>query len=123
MSLRVDFKAKMGEVILAQEHDGKTYKFTVDICAANALCAFISKCKNDNGEAENRLLNFFADKQHVKNLIKDKCELFYGKIEKVTLNMWYKDSKDILQYFVQMGNKVECYYEEPKQEQTKITIQ
>lgn len=112
--LRVDFNKKMGEVILAQEHDGKTYKFTVDICAANALCAFISKCKNDNGEAENRLLNFFADKVHVNDLIKRKVELFYGKVEKVRLNMWYENCESILKYFVRIGYKVECYYKESK---------
>lgn len=123
MSLNVDFKAKMGEVILNQTRDGKTNTFVIDICQANATCAFISHHTDEHGDRWNTLQGFLLDKQHVKNLIKDKCELFYGDIQKVTLNMWYKDSKDILQYFVQMGHKVECYYEEPKQEQTKITIQ
>lgn len=111
MSLNVNFKQVMGNVVLAQKNN----TFVIDICQANATCAFISHHTDENGDKWNTLQGFLADKQHVKNLIKNKCELFYGDIEKVTLNMWYKDSKDILQYFVRMGHKVECYYDEPKQ--------
>ena len=103
----------MGEVVLNQTHDDKTNTFVIDICQANATCAFISHYTDDKGDRWNTLQGFFADKQHVKNLIKYKCELFSGDIVKVTLNMWYKESKDILTYFVRMGHKVECYYEEP----------
>jgi hypothetical protein len=120
MSLNVDFKAKMGEVILNQTSDGKTNTFVIDICQANATCAFIYTHKDLYGETEHTLLGFFADKQHINNLIKNKCEFPYGDIQKVTLNMWYKDSKDILQYFVRMGHKVECYYKEPTDKTKRV---
>ena len=109
----------MGEVMLKQNDN----LFAIDICQANATCAFIYKHKDLHGEVEHILQGFFADKQHINNLIKKKTELFYGKILSIKLNMWYKESADILKYFTRMGHKVECYYNEPKQEQTKITIQ
>ena len=37
MSLRVDFKAVMGELTLKQGEN----KFKIHICAANAVCAFM----------------------------------------------------------------------------------
>lgn len=116
MSLRVDFKAKMGEVILKQNDN----LFAIDICQANATCAFIHAHKDLHGETEHTLQGFFADKQHINNLIKNKCELFYGKILSVKLNMWYKESKDILTYFVRMGHKVECYYQQPTDETKRV---
>lgn len=109
MSLRVDFKAKMGEVMLKQNDN----LFAIDICQANATCAFIYNYKNDEGEVEHILQGFFADKQHVNNLIKENTELFYGKILSVKLNMWYKENADVLKYFTRMGKEVTCYYQEP----------
>lgn len=116
MSLNVDFKAKMGEVMLKQNDN----LYAIDICQANATCAFISHHTDEHGDKWNTLQGFLSDKQHVKNLIKDKCELFYGKILSVKLNMWYKDSKDILTYFVRMGHKVECYYQEPTDKTKRV---
>jgi hypothetical protein len=116
MSLRVDFKAKMGEVMLKQNDN----LFAIDICQANATCAFIYKYKNEEGEVEHILQGFFADKQHINNLIKRKTELFYGKILSVKLNMWYKESADVLKYFTRMGHKVECYYNEPTDKTERV---
>lgn len=110
MSLDVSFNQVMGKVYLTQA----THKFVIDICQANAICAFISKDTDENGEVWNTFQGFFADKKHINNLIRDKVELFYGKVTKVSLNMWYKESADVLKYFVRMGHKVECYYEQPK---------
>lgn len=114
MSLDVSFKAVMGNVYLTQEHDGKKNKFVIDICQANATCAFIHKRTDENGEVWNDFVMFFNDRKHINNLIKNKVEVFYGKITKVQLNMWYKESADVLKYFVRMGHKVECYYKQPK---------
>ena len=110
MSLRVDFKAVMGELTLKQGEN----KFKIHICAANAVCAFFYKHKDEKGGEWCDLQGFLADKKHVDNLIKNKVELFYGDITKVKLNMWYKDSAEILRYFTRMGVKVECYYKERK---------
>lgn len=116
MSLRVDFKAKMGEVMLKQNDN----LFAIDICQANATCAFIYKHKDLHGEVEHILQGFFADKQHINNLIKKKTELFYGKILSIKLNMWYKESADVLKYFTRMGHKVECYYKEPTDKTKRV---
>ena len=108
MSLRVDFKAVMGELTLKQGEN----KFKIHICAANAVCAFIYEYKDEKGETMCRLMNFLDSKQHITNLLKKKQELFEGKVTKVKLNLRYDNSKEILRYFTRMGVKVECFYSE-----------
>ena len=100
----------MGKVVLVQKRDGQTYKLKVDICKANALCAFIYKYKNEDGETINQLVNFLCDSTHVRNLIKSKTELFFEDIERVELNLHFKECEQILKYFTQMGHRVTCYY-------------
>lgn len=116
MSLNVDFKAVMGEVILKQ---GET-KFTIHICAANAVCAFIYKHTDENGEKWCDLCGFFVDNVHVRRCIKSKSEMFNGKIVKVKLNMWYNNNWHVLAYFTRRGHKVECYYKEPSDKTKRV---
>lgn len=104
----------MGTLTLVQERDGKKYKYPKDICRANVTCAFISHYKDEKGEKWNILDSFLYDKKHIDNLIKDKVHLFDGEITKIKLNMWYKESAEVLRYFTRMGYKVECYYKEVK---------
>ena len=111
--LRVNYKHKMGEVTIVQKSNGQ--KFTLYIYAANAICAFINEYKNEEGETMAQLISFFADSQHVRNLIKNKVDLFENDIvKKVSLNMWYEDNKYVLNYFIRLGYKVTCYYKEDK---------
>lgn len=116
MSLRVDFKAVMGELTLKQGEN----KFKIHICAANAVCAFIYKHKDEKGDEWCDLCGFFADDVHVRRCIRSKSEMFNGKIVKVKLNMWYKNNKYVLEYFTRMGHKVECYYKEPTDKTKRV---
>ena len=93
----------MGEIILKQGEN----KFKIDICAANAVCAFIY-----HDERGCTLMNFFADIEHINNLIKNKVELFYGDIVGVKLDKKYKEHKAISKYFNKMGCEVEYYNKE-----------
>ena len=116
MSLRVNFNAIMGEVILKQTSrlDGTVRKYKINICAANAVCAFIYEYKDERGETMCHLMNFLDSPQHITNLLRKKQELFEGDVTKVKLNLAYDNCKQILRYFTRMGNKVECYYKEGK---------
>ena len=117
--LNVDYTRKMGEVVITQEQDGQPIDFKTNIYWCNGLAAFIYEYDDKNGDHIYQLMNFFADKQHVKNLIKSKTELFLGKVKSVSLNMLYKDNEYVLDYFLKMGHKVECYYQEPPQTERK----
>lgn len=94
----------LGKVTIKQDIN----EFEIEIRRGNCLAVFIY----DNGE-NYILYNFYADKAHLNNIKKN-----YGKIwsdsDKVIscrLNLRYKESKTLLDYFVKDGIKVECYYE------------
>lgn len=112
MALYVDYKRKMGELTLIQDEN----KFKINIYACNALCAFIYEYTNDEGQEMCKLMNFLNDKQHIKNLLKSRHELFLGKVENIRLNMYYMSNIDVLHYFTEMGVTVTCYNKKPKEE-------
>ena len=78
----------MGEVILNQTSDGKTNTFVIDICQANATCAFIYHHTDEHGDKWNTLQGFLADKQHVKNLSG-------GNQQKVAVGKWLAADCDV----------------------------
>ena len=67
-----------------------------------------------------QLMNFLADEQHLKNLTKtEHTDIFAWMlsanwIDKVELNLFYKESNTLLKYMVRDGLKVKCYYKEDK---------
>lgn len=98
-------------------------KYTIDIREANCLCAFIHVRKANKEELKkygpegkyiHTLYSFFADGQHIKNILKDGKTLFGDEVTKITLNLFYKNSYTLLKYFTKAGYKVECYYKEQK---------
>lgn len=114
--LTVDYNRKMGEIILSQKQDENKQEFTINEYWCNGLAAFIYEYKSDDGKDMCKLMNFFADKQHLKNMLKDKQELFIGNIIKISLNMAYKENELVLEYFAKMGHTVECFYEPIKKQ-------
>lgn len=117
--LEVDYKRKFGELTLTQEQDGQQRNYKINIYWCNGLAAFIHEYKKEDGTEMCQLLTFFDNKKHVENLIKDKVKLFIGKLSKISLNMWYEDNQHVLNYFLKMGYRVQCYYKEPKQKKGK----
>ena len=114
MPLYVDYKQKMGDITLVQEDEGKKQSYKINIYSCNAVAAFIYEYKNEKGEKMVRLMGFIADKQHVKNLLKERFELFTGKVTRVRVNLYYRDMNLLVEYFTKMGVKVTCSYEKPK---------
>lgn len=109
--LRVNYQIVFGEVY---GHNTDGQKWVVLYHPANVdLGAFIYHSKNEKGEKTATLWNFLMDKQHVKNIMKDCKTLLGDNIDKVKLNAYYKQARDIIEACAKSGYKVECYYKEP----------
>lgn len=117
----------MGTVTIAQQRQGedKPRKYKIQIRQGNCLAVFLHVYKFKNLEDPKRcwmqeLINFLDDEQHLKNIVKEKKTgvfaymLSANWIDKVELNLFYKESNTLLKYMVRDGLKVKCYYNEDK---------
>ena len=113
--LHVNYQIVYGEVY---GHNTDGTKWKVQYHPANCdLGAFIYHYKNEKGEKMARLWTFLNDKQHVNNIMKDKyCggKLLGDEVDKVRMNVYYKQARAIIEECAKSGYKVECYYKEPK---------
>lgn len=81
-------------------------EFEIEIRRGNCLAVFIY----DSGDSYT-LYNFYADKTHLNNIKKNCGKIWSDEVISCRLNLRYKESKTLLDYFVKDGIKVECYYE------------
>lgn len=111
----------IGSMVIEQNTaNGKKNRYNIQIRQGNCLCVFIHVRKatkeelaeNPNGKYIHTLNNFFADEAHIKNIIKNQDKLFFDKICKIELNMYFKEAKTLLKYLTKQGYKVTCYYKE-----------
>lgn len=91
----------------------------IQIRRGNCLAVLLSVTKNpESTSKEDRynygLFMFYHDEQHIINMINNGKGLLDEEIVSMQLNMYYKESWTLLKYFTQEGNKVTCYYKEPK---------
>lgn len=110
--LRVNYQIVMGEVY-GKNQDGTKWKVLYHPANCD-LGAFIYHYKNEKGEKMAQLWNFLDGKQHIKNIMKDYGTLLGEDIEKVRLNVYYKEALALVEPCAKSGYKVECYYKEPK---------
>ena len=108
------YNQRIGEVYTKQK-DGKVYK--VNIFGGNCLCVFTYQYTDEKtGKRMEQFLNFYADEQHIKNIIKEYNHLEpVDGITSIRLNTYYKEAMVLLKYFTKCGYKVKCYYKEPKE--------
>ena len=117
----------MGTVTIAQQRqdEDKPRKYKIQIRQGNCLAVFLHVYKEENPEDPKKcwvhqLMNFLGDEQHLKNCVKDWKENVFTRmlsanwIDKVELNLFYKESDTLLKYMVRDGLKVQVYYKEPK---------
>ena len=117
----------MGTVTIAQQRKDadKPRKYKIQIRQGNCLAVFLHVYKQENPEDPkypwmHQLMNFLGDEQHLKNCVKDWKENVFAYmlsadwIDKVELNLFYKESNTLLKYMVRDGLKVKCYYKEDK---------
>ena len=117
----------MGTVTIAQQRkdEDKPRKYKIQIRQGNCLAVFLHVYKEENPEDPKKcwmheLMNFLGDEQHLKNIVKEKKTGVFAYmlsadwIDKVELNLFYKESNTLLKYMVRDGLKVKCYYKEDK---------
>lgn len=75
----------------------------------NCLAVFIYEYKNEHGEDMYGLYSFFADEQHLKNIIKNNNKVFFDNVVSFELNCKYKECLKMLKHIVKY-HKVTCYY-------------
>lgn len=95
---------RMGTLTI--EQNGQ--EFEIQIRQGNCLAAFIHVSRCENGY-NHELYGFFADAQHLKNIIKGSGEPFADSVKRVQLNMRYKECYTMLRQLVKFY-RVECYY-------------
>lgn len=112
MALQWNWKDKMGKLTIRQK--GK--KYNVNIYSGNALAIFICEYKQ-NDEEIYVIYNFFADKKHCDNIIKNHKRLFFDdEVVSIELNLFYRSAQTLLKILVKNGYSVKCYYKETKSE-------
>ena len=117
----------MGTVTIAQQRkdEDKPRKYKIQIRQGNCLAVFIYAYKEETPEDPkhpwvHQLMNFLGDEQHLKNIVKSvHTDIFAWMlsadwIDKVELNLFYKESNTLLKYMMRDGLKVKCYYKDPK---------
>lgn len=107
MALQWNWNEKMGKITIKQ----KETTFDVNIYNGNALAIFISEFEQD-GEDRYILYNFFVDKKHCDNIVKNGKQLFTDEVVSIELNLFYKSAQTLLNILVKNGYKVRCYYKE-----------
>lgn len=109
--INVNYEIVYGEVF---GHNPDKTKWKVQYHAANMkLGAFIYHYK-ENGVKMASLWNFLLDEKHVRNIMSDQATLLGSNVDKVKLNVYYKQARAIVEACAKSGYKVECYYKEPK---------
>lgn len=109
MALQWNWKDKMGKLTIRQ----KEKKYNVNIYSGNALAIFICEYKQNNQD-EYVLYDFFADKKHCDNIIKNRKRLLSNDVVSIELNLYYRSAQTLLKILVKNGYKVKCYYKETK---------
>lgn len=100
----------MGEVVIKQDD----HKFKIQIRSANCIAALIHIKKITEGENKGKYLHtlysFFANEQHLKNMLKEQGRVIYNEVVSISLNLYFKECWTMLKYFVKSGYKVKCYH-------------
>ena len=113
--LRYNYKTPMGKMIIEQNYGEEKNRFTILICEANCMAAFISIGKDDKGNELHSLYTFFADPTHVRNIVKHQGSLIPDKVVSIELNLAFRDAKPLLNVLVKNGYKVKCFYKPIKE--------
>jgi hypothetical protein len=86
-------------------------KCKIEIRQGNCFAVFLHICKAEDGKGYiHTLYNFFADEQHLKNIIKNNDRVFFDEVVNIKLNCRYKECLTMLKHIVKY-HKVTCYYE------------
>jgi hypothetical protein len=94
----------LGKVTIVQNGN----EFELEIRDGNCLSVIISV---DYKADKARLYSFYADEQHLKNIIKHDKKAFWDDVVRIRLNLKHKKANILLKHYVKCGYEVTCYYE------------
>lgn len=105
MALNWLWKDKMGKITIRQKQKDKENEYEISIYAGNCMAIFLYEYKDEDGQDMYDLWSFWADKQHVKNIMKNEKKLFSGcEVVSVELDLSFKQARPVLDMFVQYGD-------------------
>ena len=108
----------IGKIVIKQGEN----KFHLQIRQGNCLAVIINVRKADeeelkehpDGKCIHTLYTFYADEQHLKNMLKEYGNVLADEVVSIELNMFYKENYTLLKYFVKSGYKVKCCYKDDR---------
>lgn len=113
----------IGTIKVKQELNNLSHTMTLQIRQGNCLAVVIwerkataeENAENPKAKYFHELYTFYADEQHLKNILKNEGQVLFDKVLSIKLNMYFKECSTLLKYFVRSGYKVTCYYEPIKE--------
>ena len=110
MALQWNWKDKMGKLTIRR----KMKKHCINIYSGNFLAVFVYEY-TDGGKEMYSLYDFFSDKKHCDNIIKNHKRLFFDdEVVSIELNLFYRSAQTLLKILVENGYEVLCYYKKPE---------
>ena len=98
-------KERIAKVVIEQNG----HKFNLEIRRGNCLGVVIHRSTDADGKATVMLYSFFSDRQHLKNIVAAHGTVFSDKVVSIKMNMKFKESYELLPFFMDSGYKVTCY--------------
>ena len=102
--MAITFEKRIGTMKVTQTRKDVTDTFEVSIWEGNCLAVF-------NYETEDRyfLYDFFYDKKHCAQIVKEYGSLFSDKVSDIKLNLFYKSARRLLEVLIEYGYDVNGY--------------
>lgn len=104
MALHWDFTKRIGRLLIIEDRVSGPQEFHINIYRGNAMMIFLYEYEKD-GENLYKMYNFFVDKEHAKNCLKEAPEIFRDWMR---LELWDFTKQDI--WFI--GELASKYYVE-----------
>ena len=111
-------RTTIGKIVIKQGEN----KFPLQIRQGNCLAVVINVRKateeelkeQPEGKCIHTLYTFYADEQHLKNMMKMYGNVLADEVVSIELNLFYKENYTLLKYFVKSGYRAKCYYKEER---------
>lgn len=111
-------RTTIGKIVIKQ----RERKFNLQIRQGNCIAVIVhvrksteeELKKHPQGKYVHTIYSFYADENHLKNLLKNEGKILFDDVVSIELNMFYKENYTLLKYFVKSGYKVKCYYKAEK---------
>lgn len=102
--MAITFNKKIGTMKVTQTRNGEPHTFDISIWQGNCLAVFTSETEDTYF-----LYNFFIDKKHCEQMVKQYGSLFDGKVSDIKLNLFYKSARRLLEVLIKYGYDVNGY--------------